>query len=133
MIDDNPANHVADKLGEAMASRDADKMRAIYADDIVIWHPAFDARMGKAENIGLVAKVFALTSALQYEDVRRYPIADGVIQQHVLTGRFVDGSELPRLQVCMIIRTRDGLITGIDEYFDAGTFAPVWERLAAAG
>jgi ketosteroid isomerase-like protein len=123
---------VADKLGDAIASRDADKIRAIYADDVVIWHPAFDQEMDKVENSGLLARVFELASDLKYENIRRHPIDGGVIQQHVLTGAFTDGEPLPRLQVCMIIKVRDGKITRIEEYFDAGTFAPVWERLGAA-
>jgi ketosteroid isomerase-like protein len=123
---------VADKLGAAIASRNADNIRAIYADDITIWHPAFNQEMGKVENSGLLAAVFGLTSELIYEEIRRHPIEGGVIQQHVLTGKFADGEALPKLQVCMIIRVRDGLITRIEEYFDAGTFAPVWERLASA-
>ena len=123
---------VADKLGAAIASLDADNISAIYADDIVVWHPAFDQEMGKAENARLLAQVFALAKELHYEQIRRHSIPGGIIQQHVLTGTFRDGVPLPRLQVCMIIKVRDGLITRIEEYFDAGTFAPVWERLAAA-
>lgn len=128
---DSPAT-VADKLGAAIASLNAENIRAIYADDVVIWHPAFGQEMGKAENSGLLAQVFMLADELHYEEIRRHEIPDGVIQQHVLTGRFTDGTPIPRLQVCMIIKVRDGLITRIEEYFDAGTFAPVWERLAQA-
>jgi ketosteroid isomerase-like protein len=131
MIQQDQANHVADRLGAAISARDADLIRAVYADDIVVWHPAFDQEMGKVENSGLLAKVFEITSELLYENIRRHPIADGVIQQHVLNGKFADGSPLPSLQVCMIIKVRDDKIVRIEEYFDSGTFASVWERLAA--
>lgn len=123
---------VAVKLGDAIASLNADNIRAIYADDVVVWHPAFDQEMGKVENTALLAQLFAISHDLRYEEVRRHPIADGIIQQHVLTGSLRDGTDLPRLQVCMIIKISDGLITRIEEYFDARTFDVVWERLAAS-
>lgn len=126
------AYQVADKLAAAIAARDADALRAVYADDIEVWHASSNATQGKAENSGLLAALFAISATLGYEEIRRHPIEGGLVEQHVLTGTFTDGSPMPRLNVSIYIHVRDGQITRIEEYFDSATFAPVWERLAAA-
>lgn len=122
----------AEALGAAIKARSADQVRALYADDIVVWHGSTGVAQDKDENVGLLDGVFTLTSRLQYDDVRRHEIEGGVVQQHRLTGAFADGGPLPGLEACLVIKVNgDGLITRIDEYFDGSHFAEVWERLAA--
>jgi len=127
----NEAIGAADALTSAIKERSAAKIKAIYADDIVVWHGATGKGMGKAENVGLLAGVFAIASELEYQDIRRHLIEGGVVQQHKLVGTFRDGKPIPALQACLVIKVRNGLITRIDEYFDSETFAEVWARLAA--
>jgi ketosteroid isomerase-like protein len=55
----------ADALGAAIHARDADAIRAIYADDIVVWHGSTNQAQTKDENAGLLAGVFQITSALE--------------------------------------------------------------------
>lgn len=133
MAQDSNPEQVAERFGAAIESLDVDRLRAIYADDVVIWHGATGQAMGPDENCAMLAKLFALVDDFHYENIQRHPIPGGIVQQHVATGRFADGTPLPRLNACMVIKVRDGLITRIDEYFNADTFAPVWERMAAAG
>lgn len=121
----------ADALGAAINARDADAIRAIYADDIVVWHASTGAAQTKEENAGLLAAVFSITSSLEYHNVRRHAIEGGLVQQHRLVGAFDDGRAMPDLHACLVVKVRDGLITRIDEYFDGATYAEVWERLAA--
>lgn len=124
---------VADALAAAIAARDADAIRAIYADDIGVWHAATAQTQNKAENSGLLAALFQITSRLSYDEVRRHPIAGGLVEQHVLNGEFSDGTPMPSLHVSIFIYVKDGLITRIEEYFNSATFDEVWARMAAHG
>jgi limonene-1,2-epoxide hydrolase len=121
----------ADALGAAIHARDSEAIRAIYADDIVVWHGSTNQAQTKDENAGLLAGVFQITSALEYVDIKRHVIDGGIVQQHRLVGTFDDGKEMPGLNACLVIKVAGGLITAIDEYFDGATYAEVWERLAA--
>ena len=115
------ANNAADALGAAISARDADAIRSIYADDIVVWHASTGAAQTKEENAGLLAAVFSITSRLEYHDVRRHTIDGGLVQQHRLVGAFSDGRAMPDLHACLVIKVRGKLITRIDEYFDGAT------------
>lgn len=125
------AVRVADALGAAMHARDAQAIRAVYADDIVVWHGSTGQAQTKDENAGLLAGVFQIASALEYVDIQRHAIEGGVVQQHRLVGTFNDGKPMPGLNACLVIKVSGGLITRIDEYFDGSTYAEVWDRLAA--
>ena len=122
----------AEALGAAIHARDAAAIAALYADDIGVWHASTGATQGKAENVGLLAGVFAIAASLEYIDITRYPIEGGIVQQHKLVGVFTDGQPMPVLHACLFIKVRDGLITSIEEYFDSASFAEVWARLGAA-
>jgi ketosteroid isomerase-like protein len=120
----------ADALGAAIHARDADAIRAIYADDIVVWHGSTGQAQSKDENAGLLGGVFQITSALEYVDIKRHLIDGGIVQQHRLVGRFDDGQPMPDLNACLVIKVRGGRIIGIEEYFDSATYDEVWRRLA---
>jgi ketosteroid isomerase-like protein len=117
-------------LGAAIGNRDADAVRALYSDDVVVWHGSTGVGQSKAENTGFLAAVFAVTLSLEYVDIRRHSIAGGVLQQHTLVGTFDDGTPLPPLHVCMVMKVADDKITRIDEYFDGTSFAALAARLA---
>lgn len=125
------ANALADALGKAIEDRDVDQVRALYADDIIVWHGSTDAEQSKEENLGLLAAVFGVTSKLGYRDITRHDIENGVVQQHRLVGTFDDGKPMPDLLACLVIKTANGKITRIDEYFDSAAFGALGERLQA--
>jgi ketosteroid isomerase-like protein len=123
---------VADALTAAIHARSTEKINAVYADDIEVWHGAFGKGMGKKENAALLDSLFKITSRLEYQEIRRHPIEGGVVQQHVLVGTFSDGKPMPSLQACLVMKVRGGKLVRIDEYFDSQSFAEVWQRLEAA-
>ena len=125
------AHELADAFGDAMKRSDADAIRTLYADSITIWHGATGGTMGKDENVGLLSGVFAVTSRFEYTGIKRYDIPGGVVQQHTVQGAFTDGTPLPPLNACMVIKVADDQITSIEEYFDSQTYAEVWARMAA--
>lgn len=125
------ANALVDALGKAIKDRDVDQIRSLYAEDIVVWHGSTNVEQSKEENAGLLAAVFAITSELSYQDIVRHDIADGVVQQHRLAGKFTDGKPIPDLLACLVIKTANGKITRIDEYFDSAAFGEMGARLQA--
>ena len=129
----NEAAALVDALGEAIGARDAERIRALYADDIRVWHGATGVAQNKDENVGLLAAVFGVTSALEYRDIVRHEIPGGLVQQHRLCGTFADGTAMPDLYACLVIMVSDGKITRIDEYFDSAQFAELGARLGMGG
>ena len=125
------ANAMADALGVAIKARDADAIAALYAEDIGVWHGATGKVQNKAENVGLLRAVFAVTSEIGYHNIRRHQIEGGVVQQHQLKGRFADGVEMPVLEIAIFIWSRGGKIVRIDEYFDSAQFGELGRRLEA--
>ena len=109
---------IAERIAQAMASRDVNKLDRLYHPDIVIWHAATGQVVSRSEALGLAAVVFSATSELGYRNVRRHPIEGGFIQQHQLVGRLADGTPTPPVEICMIIKLRDDQIIGAEEYFD---------------
>ena len=68
-------------------------MRMIF----VVWHGSTGQGMGKEQNAGLLAGVFALTSELKYINIKRHVI--GWAAWFSSTGwwaGFTDGKEVPR-------------------------------------
>jgi ketosteroid isomerase-like protein len=119
----------ADALGAAIKARSADLVSAVYDDDIVVWHASTRTSAGKAENVGLLAALFKITSSLEYTNVRRHAIEGGVLEQHQLVGTFADGTPMPILEIAIVLKIRNGLITHVEEYFDGQTYAEVWARI----
>lgn len=126
----NEAFKMADALCAAIHARDANAIRAIYADDIVVWHGSTGKAQTKEENAGFLAAVFRIASSLTYVDIKRHVIDGGVVQQHRLVGVFDNGKPMPDLHACLVIKVKDGKITRIEEYFDGSIYAEVWARLA---
>lgn len=121
----------ADVFCAAVKARSEEQLAAVYADDVVIWNNATQADMTKAENVALLGQVFRISRELEYVDIRRRRIDGGFVQMHRLVGTFADGIKMPDLAACLVVETRDGLITRIDEYFDLSVYSSVFERISA--
>lgn len=109
---------VAIKVADAISSRDVAKLDALYHPDVVIWHAATGQVVPRSEALAMSGAVFNATSELGYLHVRRHPIERGFIQQHQLVGRLADGRPIPPVEICMVIKIRDGKLISVEEYFD---------------
>ncbi len=56
--------------------------------------------------------------------VRRALLKDGYLQQEVLEATLPDGAPF-RLNACMIVQLRDGLVARVDEYLDSAELQPL--------
>ena len=112
------ADTIAEKIAEAMTSRDVNKLDRLFHADIVLWQAPTGQVVPRSAYLGMSAAVFNATSELGYRNVRRHPIEGGFIQQHQLVGRRADGTPIPAVEICMIIKFRDDQLTSVEEYFD---------------
>lgn len=102
----------------ALEAGDIGALREIYAPDAVIWHNDDLLEQSVQDNLAVLAGLHRAVSGLRYDVIRRAPLPDGVLQQHVLHGRLPDGTEA-ELHAAMYIQVRDGHVTRIEEYLDS--------------
>jgi ketosteroid isomerase-like protein len=112
---------IADGVVAAITAGDSEALGNLYADDVVIWHNTDRIEMTKEQNLASLDALAAMTTARSFSNIRRYDIAGGFVQQHVMHLDWGSGSgELPG---CLIVMVEDGKITRADEYFDGATIA----------
>ena len=112
------ADTIAEKIAEAMTSRDVNKLDRLFHANIILWQAPTGQVVPRSAYLAMSAAVFNATSELGYRNVRRHPIEGGFIQQHQLVGRRADGTSIPAVEICMIIKFRDDQLTSVEEYFD---------------
>lgn len=111
---------VATRFFGAIEKGDVDTVRDVYAPDAVIWHNTDDIEKTREENLDTLRWAIGNVENLRYENVRRYHIDGGFVQQHTCRGRErASGKEmiLPAVVVCQV---KGSHITRLDEYFDSG-------------
>lgn len=118
-----PTNiEVCDQLFSAIMRGDTEAVRAIYAPNAVIWHNNDMVEQTPEENLRTLGWVTRNIKELRYEEMRRYDIGSGFVQQHVLRGIAPNGSAL-ELPACIVCQVEDGRITRLEEYLDSGQTA----------
>ena len=117
-------DEVADALFCAIEAGDVDAVRELYADDMVAWHNFDRIEQTKDQNLFVLQWVARNLSDRHYDDIRRYAIDGGFVQQHVLRGNNVEGVEV-QIPACIVVKVADGKITRIDEYLDTRQTDPL--------
>lgn len=116
-------------LFTAIESKDVDAVRALYADDIQVWHNFSNATQDKAANLETLAGLCRNVPEIHYDVTERLALADGrVLQRHVLRCR--TGHREVLIPACIFITVDDGYIVAIHEYLDT---AQANELRAATG
>jgi uncharacterized protein len=112
------SEEVVNRFFAALEAGDIETLRAIYAPDAVIWHNDDLLEQPVEDNLKVLQGLHRAVSGLRYDVIRRAPVQDGVLQQHVLRGALPDGREVA-LHAAMYLQVRDGRITRIEEYLDS--------------
>ena len=112
------ALEVAERLFAAIPAGDIDTVRALYAEDAVIWHNNDNATQGPEENLRTLRWVSRNIAGLRYEEIRRQETAAGFVQQHVLRGTAPNGTAL-EIPACILCTVVNGQITRLEEYLDS--------------
>lgn len=121
-MDSNHIRNIAAQLFNAIENSDVDAVRALYTDDIEIWHNYDNAIQNRDQNLATLAGLISRVSDRKYDDRRVEVFDDGFVHQHVLRGTRADGVDLAMPGV-LIGRLRDGKIARLDEYLDSAHVA----------
>jgi ketosteroid isomerase-like protein len=111
------ADAVADRLFGAVERGDLEALRRLYHPDARIWHNHDGRDQTVEENLRTLDWLCRRLFDRTYEVVRREPLPDGFLQQHVLRGLTRSGEPFA-MPACMVVRCVDGRILRIDEYLD---------------
>jgi len=117
---------LARRFFDAVVRGDLEAVRAIYASDAVIWTAADPAERTPAENLAVLGWIKKNVRDFRYEDVRCQATSTGFVEQHTTCGTAPSGAEF-RFPACLVVHLKDGRITRLEEYFEAG---PVLAELA---
>lgn len=112
---------VAEAITAAFARRDINGFLQVYAPEISVWHNNDRKTQNYGENSAILGGFMNLFASLEYTDIRRTYVDEGIIQQHVVVGTLPDGRRF-EMPACLILTIRDGRIVHIDEYLDPAPF-----------
>ena len=110
-------NALADRIFAAIEAGDVAAVRAIYADDVSVWHNFDQVEQDREQNLRTLGWMHAHASGLRYTEVRRIVLDHGFVQQHVLRAVAPDGTEMA-IPAMLHVHCADGRITRIEEYLD---------------
>ncbi len=109
---------LAERFVGAIQAGDAEAVRACYAPDAKIWHNIDGLEQSVDDNLKSLRWFARKLPDRFYRVLRREPLRDGFLQQHVLEATLPDGTEW-KMSACVVVRMQDGLITRLDEYLDS--------------
>jgi ketosteroid isomerase-like protein len=115
----NDTLDLADRFFTAIQAGDTATLAEIYSPDATIWHNYDQQDQTREQSLVVLQWVIKNVGGLRYDEIRRDPLPDGFVQQHVLRGTAPDGSAL-EVPAMMRVYCRDGRITRLEEYLDAG-------------
>jgi ketosteroid isomerase-like protein len=118
------ADDVAEALFTAVQKGDVEAVAGLYADDVVVWHNFDGVEQPRDANLAVLAWMAANVTDLRYEEIKRYAIHGGFVQQHVMRGTTASGAPLD-VPCCLVVQVHHGKITRIDEYLDTAQLSPL--------
>lgn len=112
----------AERFVDAIQRGDTPAVRACYAPDAKLWHNSDGIEQTVDQNMKVLDWFIRTLPDRNYRVVRREPLPDGFLQQHVLEATLPDGTKWA-MDACVVIKMQDGLITRLDEYLDSAKSA----------
>ena len=108
----------AERFVGAIERGDTEAVRACYAPDAKLWHNTDGIEQTVDQNMKVLDFFIRKLPDRHYRILRREPLPDGFLQQHVLEATLPDGRPF-KMSACCVIRMKDGVITRLDEYLDS--------------
>lgn len=108
---------LADRIFAAIEAGDVEAVRAIYADDVEVWHNFDMVTQTREENLRTLGWMHAHAQDLRYTEVRRIVLDHGFVQQHVLRATAPNGTAMA-IPAMLHVHCAGGRITRIEEYLD---------------
>jgi len=113
---------LCNRFFDAYENRRVDELADIYSDDCIIWHNVYGRETTGAENLARLPESYEGQRRRTYNDRIINTFDGGFVIQYTLHGVQHSGHR-GALWICIVALCRDGKITRIDEYLDAGKFA----------
>jgi len=108
----------AERFVNAIQTGDTATVRACYHPDAKLWHNTDGIEQTVDQNMKVLDWFIRTLPDRNYRVVRREPLPDGFLQQHVLEATLPDGTKWA-MDACVVIKIEDGRITRLDEYMDS--------------
>ncbi len=87
---------LANELFSAVAAGDIDRVQAVYAEDVAVWHNVTQQTQTRDESLKLLGYFTSRVSDLRYEVHEREFFPGGFVQRHTLHGKLESGDALAR-------------------------------------
>lgn len=112
----------AERFVAAVQAGDGDLMRTFYAPGAAIWHNTDGIEQTIDDNVKVLEWFVRTLPDRTYTVLRREPLSDGFVQQHILSATLPDGTPW-QMDACVVVRMEGGKITRLDEYIDSAAGA----------
>lgn len=106
----------------AVQAGDGELMRSFYTPDAKIWHNTDNVEQTIDDNIKVLNWFVRTLPDRKYTVLRREPLSDGFVQQHILSATLPDGTAWS-MDACVIVKMAEGKIVRLDEYMDSAAGA----------
>jgi ketosteroid isomerase-like protein len=122
-------DRIARRRQAAVDTNDADALREIYAEDVVIWHNVDQIEQSLDDSLKTMGWFAKRMPDKHYDNLRRQTTPHGYIEQYVLRGTAPDGTKI-EIPACLIVTVHGERITRLEEYLDSSHIAPLARRAA---
>ncbi|WP_319798856.1 nuclear transport factor 2 family protein [Nitrobacter sp.] len=112
------------RMMHAAQSGDLDTVRECYTADATLWLNVTGKTVRADDHMKNVKGMQSRVQDLRYVDIRVTAFEGGYVQQHLVTGKLADGSDL-HIPACFVVKVIGGKIAHRDEYIDSAALAPV--------
>jgi ketosteroid isomerase-like protein len=117
---------LAAALMAAVQRGDIDAVKALYAQEIILWHTNDRVNQTSEDSIRTLTWINKHMKGVRYEELRVAALDDGFVQQHVMR------ADSPKVDMPCMLRAwcANGRVTRIEEYFDSVDAAPIIQHIA---
>jgi ketosteroid isomerase-like protein len=125
-MDPGELRALAWELMAALNSGDGERLRAVYHEDVRVWHTFDGVEQTREENVRTLLWMHKNIGGVRYEDIRTSATEDGFVLQ------FVMGADEPAFEAPCMVRAwcSGGRITRIEEYVDSAHTRPLTDHIA---
>jgi ketosteroid isomerase-like protein len=116
---------LAAALMAAVQRGDIDAVKALYAQEIILWHNNDRVNQTSEDSIRTLTWINKHMKGVRYEELRVAALDDGFVQQHVMR------ADSPKVDMPCMLRAwcANGRVTRIEEYFDSVDAAPIIQHI----
>jgi ketosteroid isomerase-like protein len=120
---------LVDRFVDALDAGDLAAAKALFTPDGAVWHNFDQQAMPCEAALGILEG--AAGKGMRYVVTWRHIVADGCVQQHVVTGRGPSGEPIEMPVMWRVVVDGD-LISRVDEYFDTNQAAAILAAIGSA-